>query len=182
VDVMANFECRVRGYAGGRARKVEETFRVVALRHPETGVYTLYATNAPPDKLAAKDIREVYRLRWEVETFFKLCKSGCGMDELPRSKKPIVRLYLTAGLLRATLSMRAKAMVVRRFAPGLTQRIAPLQWVRWWNEELRNVLRILLLGLGSWRPRTPAEELAMLLDPNLRCRPPTRAVFAMAGE
>ena len=178
IDVMASFECRVRGYAGGKARKVKENFRVVAIRHSETGEYALYATNAPPDMLAAKDIREVYRLRWEVETFFKLCKSGCAMNELPSSKEPIVRLLLTAGLLRATLSMRARAAMVLRFAPGQAHRFAPLQWVRWWNEELRSVLRLLLLEFGGWRPRTPVEELAMLLDPNIRCRPPPRAVFA----
>ena len=182
LDVMAVFECRVRGYAGGKARKVKENFRVVAIRNPETGAYALYATNAPPDMLAAKDIREVYRLRWEVETFFKLCKSGCAMNELPSSKEPIVRLLLTAGLLRATLSMRARAALLRRFAPGQAHRFAPLQWVRWWNEELRSVLRALLLNLGGWRPKTPAEELALLLDPNIRCRPPTRVAFAGAGE
>ena len=104
------------------------------------------------------------------------------MNELPSSKESIVRLFLTAGLLRATLSMRARAAVVRRFAPGQAHRFSPLQWVRWWNEELRSVLRALLLELGGWRPRTPADELAMLLDPNIRCRPPTRAVFAGTCE
>ena len=131
--------------------------------------------------LAAKDIREVYRLRWEVETFFKLCKSGCAMNELPSSKEPIVRILLTAGLLRATLSMRAKAAIVRQFAPGQAHRIAPLQWVRWWNEELRSVLRLMLLKFQGWCPRSPMEELAMLFDPNMRCRPPTRTAFAEAG-
>jgi putative transposase len=178
LDVMASFECRIRGYSGGKMRKVKQAFRVVAIRHPETGEYALYATNAPVDKLPARHIREVYRLRWEVETFFKLGKSGCGMNELPSSKEPIGRLFLTAGLLGATLCMRAKAAMVQRFAPGQAHRVAPLQWVKWWNDALRDVLRLVLFGLRVWRPRAPADELALLFDPNHRCRPPTRTVFA----
>lgn len=177
-DVGVVFECRVRAYAGGEARKVKETFRVVAVRHPDTGEYALYATNAPPAKLAANDIREVYRLRWEVETFFKLGKSGSGMNELPSSKEAIVRLLLTAGLLRATLSMRSKSSLLRRFAPGQVHKTGPLQWVRWWNQQLPDVLRLMLFGVHRWRPRSPTEELLALLDPNHRHRPPTRMLFA----
>lgn len=178
VDVGVAFECRVRGYGGGKARKVQETYRVVAVRHGNTGEYALYVTNAPADLLAAKDIREVYRLRWEVETFFKLAKSGCGMNEQPSSKEAIVRLLVTAALLRATLSMRAKSTLLRRFAPGQTHTTGPLQWIRWWNQQLPAVLHQMLFCLHGWRPRSPAEELAALVDPNHRHRPSTRALFS----
>lgn len=178
LDVMASFTCRVRGYRGAKARKVKQHFRVIAVRHPKTGKYALYATNAPPEKLAAAHVRQVYRLRWEAETFFKLAKSGSGMNDLTSSKESIVRLQLTAGLLRATLAMRAKASLVRRFAPGQACRIGPLQWVKWWNDQLRDVLVRVLFSLETWRRRTPAEELAMLFDPNHRGRPPTRTAFA----
>ncbi len=177
VDVMVTFRCRIRGYAGAKSRKVDHDFRVIAVRHPETGEYAMYVTNAPPDMLAAHHIRAVYRLRWEVETFFKITKSGCGMNELPSSKRAIVQILLTAALLRATLSMRARAALVRRFAPGQEHRVNPLQWTRWWSDELRIVLRTLLFTLSSWTPRTAAQELALLFDPNHLRRPPLRSQF-----
>src|SRR5690606_6331756 len=80
VDVNVTFHCRVRGYGGERARKVDHTFRVVALRGPG-GEYALYVTNAPSAMLPAEELRNVYRLRWEVETFFKTAKSGCALSE-----------------------------------------------------------------------------------------------------
>ena len=63
---------------------------MIAVRHAQTGEYELYATNARPDKLPVKHVRATYRLRWVVETFFKLAKSGCGMSELPSSQESIV--------------------------------------------------------------------------------------------
>ncbi|NCG19276.1 MAG: transposase [Rhodobacterales bacterium] len=72
-----------RGYARAKNWKVKNNLRVIAVRHAQTGEYERYATNAPPDKLTVKHVRATYRLRWEVETFFKLSKPGCGMSELP---------------------------------------------------------------------------------------------------
>jgi putative transposase len=169
VDVQAEFSCRVRGYGGLPRRKVKASFRVVALLNDTTGEYSLYATNAPEELLAAKHVRSTYKLRWEAETFFKTAKSGSGMNELPSSKAHIVETLLYAGLLRAALAMRAKA----GGAKTLIRRINPQQWMRWWNRQLDAALEHLL---GVELALDLETLLTMLADPN-RARIPTRYAF-----
>ena len=119
--------------------------------------------------LRAEDARQIYRLRWEVELFFKRAKSGSGMNELRSRKKHIVLTLLYAALIRTTLAMRAKAKLLDRFAPKKRPRINPHQWMKWWNRRLIDVLRE--------RLHTPAvvsfaDVIAMLTDPNTgRCPP-----------
>jgi hypothetical protein len=47
-------------------------------------------------------------LRWEVETFDKVNKSGLGLDELTSAKPHIVRTLVMAALLRSSLAMMSK--------------------------------------------------------------------------
>ncbi len=167
VDVNAEFRCKVRKYGELAERYEQKEFRVVALRHPQTNEFGLFVTNAPPEMLAVEDIYQVYRLRWEVETFFKTLKSGCAADEFPSSKQHIVETLLYAGLLRAALAMRAKAkqgwILIRRVNNG--------QWMRWWNRQLPTAL-IELAGFMDSRCSIN-EVLIMLSDPN-QGRIPTR--------
>ena len=94
--------------------------------------------------LRAEDTRQIYRLRWEVELFFKRAKSGSGMNKLRSRKKHIVLTLLYAALIRTTLAMRAKAKLLDRFAPKKRPRINPHQWMKWWNRRLIGVLEDLL--------------------------------------
>ena len=112
VDVNVRFRCRVRAYAGAKARIVEHEFRVVAVRRPN-GTYAIYATNAPVETLAAEDIWSVYRLRWEVETFFKTAKSGCALSDTPCRDRHRVLAFVYAAVVRAAIAMRARARFVR---------------------------------------------------------------------
>lgn len=170
VDVNASFTARVRGYAGESARKVEVEYRVVALTHPETGEYGLYATNVPPRMLRAEDFWDVYRLRWEAETFFKMVKTGSGANEFPSAKRHKVEALLYAGVLRAALAMRAKARQTWVFV----RRVNHTQWMRWWNRHLGDALELLL---GVEEDLDVEAVLQALTDPN-RGRIPTRWAFS----
>ena len=178
VDVMVSFSCRVRGYGGNKPRKVWHDFRVVAVKQPD-GTYHLYATNAPESLLPADKIRQVYRLRWEAETFFKILKSGSGGNELPSAKRHTVEAFLYAGLIRASLAMRARV----KSDWTQTRHINPLQWVRWWataaSQSLSDLLACIVpslvhvLELEDW-----CDALA---DPN-RARQVTRLAFTEAQQ
>ena len=174
VDVDCEFWCRVRGYAGAKSRKVSKTFRVLAIRHPSSGEYSLYATNASQHLVAARDVREVYRLRWEVETFFKTVKSGSALNEQPSQQPHIVEILTRTALLRATLAMRVRAGLLGGARGRRDLRIHPHQWVRWWNALRPEILSRLL---GPMPALDMAQVLALLEDPN-RQRRPTRYAFA----
>lgn len=176
LDVRASFRCRVRKYRSTTNRWLEEEFRVVAVRQ-ENGSYEVFVTNAPPSMLPAEAIPRTYRLRWEVETFFKTAKSGSGLRELPSTKAHIVETLVYASLLRATASMQALGTFRREVADAMGVVINPGQWQRWWNQHARLALAHIVaadnpLGL---------QALALLLaDPN-RGRPPNRETFRMCG-
>ncbi len=172
VDVDATFRCRVRAYAGARARMENQEFRVIALKRPD-GEHALYATNTPDHLLPAEEAWNIYRLRWEVETFFKTAKSGAALNDIPAGSRHGVEVFVRAALLRATLAMKVKTHFVRLVAASQRCRINPQQWMRWWNRQLHGLLHELLpddedLGL--------AELMMLLSDPN-KARIPSRNAF-----
>jgi hypothetical protein len=173
VDVKVSVRCRVRGYAGEPAKFVDQEFRVIAIRRPD-GEYAVYATNAPGHMLPAREAWNVYRLRWEVETFFKTAKSGCALGDQPSADRHRVEALVYAALIRATLAMKAKASLVRLVPARDRIRLNPQQWMRWWNRHLHQLLHRLIV------PEVPldlVELFRMLSDPN-RGRTPSRVAFA----
>lgn len=176
VDLEASFRCKVRKYGGSRNRWVVETFRVVAVRGHD-GTYAVFVTNAPPHMLPTEAVPRTYRLRWEVETFFKTAKTGSGLPELPSTKQHIVETLLYASLLRATTSMQALARFRREVGDLLGLTINPGQWQRWWNRQLHHRLDRLVYRVGNLSNSTLAH---MLADPNVG-RPTNRHTFLAAG-
>lgn len=88
-----NKHARKKGY---QARK-----RTLALQH-----WTLYLTNLPADEYSAPAIQELYRLRWQIELFFKLCKSQAGLASgATRSKEARVLCTLYAKLIGVALTL-----------------------------------------------------------------------------
>ncbi len=172
LDVMADFRVYIRKYDSKHGHNERQAFRVVGVRNDETRKLHLYVTNAPADMLPAEMVRDLYRLRWEVELFYKAAKSGSGLNELTTSQPRIVRTLIYAALIRTTLAMKAK-MRASQAAKGRLW-INPVQWMAVWNELLLQCLDKLL------RPNRPRLEmgwfeLAVLAqDPN-RKRVPTRA-------
>jgi hypothetical protein len=49
--------------------------------------WNLFITNTTQEQLSDKQIYETYALRWQIELFFKMIKSGMGLDEM-NTKKP----------------------------------------------------------------------------------------------
>lgn len=91
LDVNCSFNVHIRGYAGKRGRSEKKVFRVIGIYNAETKCHHLYVTNLPPSRLPAAHAEHIYRLRWEVETFYKVNKSGLGLNELTSAKPHIVR-------------------------------------------------------------------------------------------
>jgi hypothetical protein len=172
LDVMADFRVYIRKYDSEHGHNERQVFRVVGVRNDKTGKLHLYATNAPVDMLPAEMVRDLYRLRWEVELFYKAAKSGSGLNELTSSQPHIVRTLVYATLIRTTLAMKAKMRASQAVKNRLW--INPVQWMRVWNELL---LQCLDRMLRPDRPRLDMGwfELAVLAqDPNKK-RVPTRS-------
>ncbi len=171
IEVKCAFQAEVRPYGAREKRRYEEVeFRVVGLWNAEKKRHHFYVTNLPPERLAAEDVGEIYRLRWEVETFYKTAKSGLGLGEIRSSKPHIVRTLVMAALIRASVAMQA-AVEAWRSLPKLRW-MGAVKWVRVWQKALEELLP--RKGRGWRPPRITWRDLARrAMDPN-RKRPPTR--------
>jgi hypothetical protein len=178
VDVTCTFRCTVRKYRRARNRLVIERFRVVALRNPKTGAYTAFVTNVSVARLPAQLVGRAYRLRWEVELFFKAAKSGLGLHELPSAKPHIVEALVFAALIRVSVCMQDRVAFLDRTNHPRGPDIGPQQWMKWWRQQAPLLLAS-LLGPG-FHLSIPSIVL-LLADPNRR-RPTNRGVFRFWQE
>jgi len=125
LDVEARVEFARRTYRGRQSR-ARRTFRVVAIRNPETGEYHVYVTNVPPDRLAAEDITHTYALRWQVELLFKAMKSHGHLDQLPSRKKCVVDCLVWASVLSLLASQALYRLIRSLLDPD--QALPLLRW------------------------------------------------------
>lgn len=171
IEVRCVFRAEVRPYGDRGRRRLEKTsFRVVGLWNAGKRRYHFYVTNLPPERIAAEDLGELYRLRWEVELFYKTAKGGLGLGEIRSTKPHIVKTLVESALIRASVAMQAICEVWRWVPKG--RWVGPVKWVKVWRAALEELLPRARRG---WRPpRITWKGLARrALDPN-RKRPPTR--------
>lgn len=77
--------------------------RVVCV--PTDGEDRYYLTTLPRETFTPSDVAELYRVRWEVELFFKNWKGGVRMDHVHRLRNPTsLVVAVTASMLAALLS------------------------------------------------------------------------------
>jgi len=77
--------------------------RVVCV--PTEGEDRYYLTTLPRSTFTPCDIAELYRIRWEVELFFRNWKGGVRMDHVHRLRNPTsLAVAVTASMLAALLS------------------------------------------------------------------------------
>ena len=60
--------------------------------------WALFITNVPPTMLRTEHVATLYRIRWQIELVFKLCKSFCGLDYIAalRPQRIFTELYARA--------------------------------------------------------------------------------------
>jgi len=65
----------------------------------ELAKWSIYVTNVPEKWLNAGQIHLVYTLRWQIELFFKLCKSEAGINKISSRKTDRVLCEIYAKLI-----------------------------------------------------------------------------------
>jgi hypothetical protein len=164
----------LRPYGGPRGPYIWPRFGSSVCGARTGGATDFFITNLSPEQMPAEAMRDLYRLRWEVELHYRVGRGGLGLDELPSSKQHVVRALVRAALVRASVGMQARLEASKTLAPGLW--INTEQWIRLW----RQVLGLMAVSLALGRPSRGAstwEALATLaVDPNRR-RPPNRHVW-----
>jgi putative transposase len=92
-------------HAPGHAKRV-----VRAVCVPCNGVERWYLTTLPREIFSPQDVAEIYRVRWEVELFFRHWKGAVRLDEVRRLSDPeALEVAVLASLLASLLSQEIHA-------------------------------------------------------------------------
>ena len=65
--------------------------------------WEIFITNVPRDIWSAKNVCEIYGLRWRIETIFKAWKSHFQITEVPKANALRVKAYIYSALIVVTL-------------------------------------------------------------------------------
>jgi hypothetical protein len=147
--------------ADQRRRKAKENAcrkgRTVSQRHLALLSWSFFITNAPLDQLPLTMVTVLYRVRWQVELLFKLCKSYCGLKRVAgfRRERILVELYgkligvVLTHFLLAPLRMPEGPCGRREISPVKTRKIfrrfiRDLTRAMGYNQQVQDVLSQLL--------------------------------------
>jgi len=78
--------------------------RLVGFRFPLTKKYRWYVTNMPSSMALAEWIYPIYRLRWQIELFFKSIKSMLHADQITSENKNIVLVTAYSSILASLIA------------------------------------------------------------------------------
>jgi putative transposase len=155
--------------------------RLIGFRFPKTKQYRWYATNLPHTTFLAQWIYPIYRLRWQIELFFKSIKSILNADQITSGNENIALAIVYSSILSSLISssiiieealvfahVELKSITAQRlmhvfslFAHNLAQCLISKEFS---NISLRNKLLCLL---------------PLLTCPNIKHRPTSLEVVVM---
>lgn len=78
--------------------------RLIGFRFPKTKQYRWYATNLSHTMLLAQWIYPIYRLRWQIELFFKSLKSTLNADQVTSGNENIALAIAYSSILSSLIS------------------------------------------------------------------------------
>ena len=78
--------------------------RLIGFRFPKSKEYRWYATNLPGSKLLAEWIYPIYRLRWQIELFFKSIKSMLNADQITSANENIALSIAYCSILASLIA------------------------------------------------------------------------------
>ena len=128
---------------GGRLR-----LRMVLVWTPREE-FTILVTNVPRTVLTAKEVAQLYRLRWQIELVFKEWKSHANLHEFASAKPGLVAGLIWASLCAAALK-RTLAHVSQRSGAPLP--ISTLITASCGAHILPELMRSVLHGFKNLRP------------------------------
>jgi len=124
----------------------------------EAAGFILLVTNLDSVPWTAPRVLALYRLRWQVETFFKRLKGVLCLDGLRAKDPALVQVYLLGKLLGAMLASRLSRggpVECAEWLASVERPVSPWRWLQLWADVLRSAVRgaLSLTNLLATLPR-----------------------------
>jgi len=155
--------------------------RLIGFRFPLTKEYRWYVTNIPNSMALAEWIYPIYRLRWQIELFFKSIKSMLHADQITSENENIVLVTVYSSILA---SLIANSIIIEYavVSAGIELKSVTAQRITFVFSLIANDLAKCILK-KDFPPKTFIENLTKLLQllicPNRKHRPTSLEVVAM---
>jgi hypothetical protein len=108
--------------------------------------WDIFLTNVPDTMLSALQVTLLYRVRWQIELIFKLCKSYCGLRHVANLRKDRILTELYARMIGVILTYFLVAPLRMPYGAQANREISPVQvrrifrrFVRSLNQALANL-------------------------------------------
>ena len=144
-DVEVSLAHKARKYRGNRSKKAYQC-RVIGMRK-EDGSYWLYATNLSNEQLAAEDAYQLYRLRWQVELFFKALKQYGSLMCIKSRKDVVLKILLELTFIAALLAASLRLELLLRI-PSYSS--TPLKFFQALSSLALRILDLLSPAQHTW--------------------------------
>jgi putative transposase len=115
VEVVFRRKRRATKKDSRKTVQIKHRFRLVGVRHPESGTFHFYLTNVGPQLMTPEQIRVAYSGRWMVELLFAELKGACNMRQMPSKRPEVVHALILACAIRLMVSRVALMCLRRRF-------------------------------------------------------------------
>jgi hypothetical protein len=92
LDIVVKRICKIKRDAKRRRKGVSKEML-------ELANWSIYITNIEENILSDEQIHLIYSLRWQIELFFKLCKSEAGIDKISSKKTDRILCEIYAKLI-----------------------------------------------------------------------------------
>ena len=166
-DVDLLVECMREG-------RIKQQIRLVGVYVKKEKKHVLLYTTLDSDLYPALQVSTLYRLRWQIELFFKECKSHTDLKKFqtanPRIAEGLIWASMTAALFRRFLLHHAFAGTGKRSAPFIA---ASMSWMFFRDlgrsavqsyRSLHFVLKRILLLLRNLAKRTNPQRLDSIVE------------------
>ncbi len=157
------FFTKKRRQSRNNARKsilCRRRFRLVGIRHPESGELHLYLTNVSIDLMTPEQIRAAYTARWAVELVIKELKSCCQMRKFPSAKPNAIRALILCSAIRLMVSRVALYCLRQRIMTSCRQNHSDGDFVAYFE-------RLLVSRTGYMRFAVAWNSFSLMLLPEL---------------
>jgi hypothetical protein len=107
--------------------KQKKTYQMSQLKRQLCG-YNIFVTNVAQDVLSRHQIRDFYRLRWQIELLFKIWKSILKMNQIKLMSLARFECYLYAKLMILLISTEIQVYLKNHFIQQSSGRLEMSEW------------------------------------------------------
>ena len=115
--------------------------RLIAIWSPKEKRHTYLVTNLKATEFSAREISQLYRLRWQVELLFKECKSHNNLQGFQTANPTLMEALVWGSLIAVTLKRFICSSIEQFYALEMSTLTVSKTTVYWWYALLESIIR-----------------------------------------